>query len=409
MNGLVLSAVLKLALLTVFLACGGSRPDTGRRTILHVALYPYIPDAGSDGYRGLLTRIEAEFEAQRPDVDLRLASLNPNSGAFYDFDSLRTMLTAEPGAGGFHLVEVDAALLGELVDSQLVRPWSMRPAGLDWHPAATRAVSMHGRTYGIPHWLCSYFVFSREPAIVEAPTAERLVAALHKATPTTPGLAAKFAGDWDLTALYLDAWVDTYGAGSMDAALPPADPSVIQSLRAVARECRAAGSNPCLQGGLYGGSAEAAARVFADGRVDAFLGFSEHLHGMLRHAGRDRTIKLSLAPLGTGKRPLVFVDALVMRRGCDARCETAATAFAAYLNRPETQEWIVMAEDAGADAVPRYLMPATLSAYERPLLKKDPYYPEIFLASRDAVPYPNRGMVWQWDAARRLLDSALAH
>ena len=53
-------------------------------------------------------------------------------------------------------------------------------------------------------------------------------------------------------------------------------------------------------------------------------------------------------------------------------------------------------------------MPATLSAYERPLLKADPYYPEIFLASRDAVPYPNRGMVWQWEAARRLLDSLLA-
>lgn len=408
MNVLVHSAVLKLALLTLFLACGGSRGDAARQTILHVALYPYIPDAASDGYHGLLGRIESEFETQRPDVDLRLAPLNSNSGAFYDFDSLRTMLTAEPGAGGFDLVEVDAALLGELVDSQLVRRWSLQRAPSDWHPAAAKAIWLDGRAYGIPHWLCSYFVFSREPAIVEAPTAERFVAALRSATPSTPGLAAKFAGDWDLTALYLDAWVDTYGADSLNDALPPADPSVIESLCAVARGCRAGNGNPCLQGGRYGNSAEDGARAFADRRVDAFVGFSEHLHGMLRHAGRDRTIKLSLAPLGTGKRPLVFVDALVIRRGCNARCEAAAGAFAAYLNRPETQEWMVMAEDAGAGAVPRYLMPATLSAYDRPLLKTDPYYPEIFLASRDAVPYPNRGMVWQWEAARRLLDSALA-
>jgi thiamine pyridinylase len=392
-----------LALLTLVLGC-----DRGR-TILHVALYPYIPDAASDGYRGLLARIESEFETQHPDVDVRLASLDPNSGAFYAFDSLRTMLTAAPGAGGFHLVEVDAALLGELVDSQLVRPWGAAPASADWHPAATKAVSMHGRVYGIPHWLCSYFVFARDAAIVEAPTAERLVVALRNATPGTPGLAARFAGDWDLTALYLDAWVDTYGARSMDAALPPADPTVIRSLRAVARECRAGGSNPCLQGGLYGGSAETAALAFADAQVDAFLGFSEHLHVVLRHTGPDRAIRLSLAPLGKGKRPIVFVDALVMRRECDPGCEAAAGAFAAYLNRPETQEWIVMAQDAGAGTVPRYLMPATLSAYERPLLRADPYYPEIYSATREAIPYPNRGMVWRWEAARRLLDSALAH
>lgn len=391
-----------LALLAAVLGCGGDP------TTLHVALYPYIPDAASDGYRGLLARIEAEFEATRPNVDVRLAPLNPNSGAFYDFDSLRTMLTTEPGAGGFDLVEVDVALLGELVDSQLVRPWGAPPASSDWHPAATQAVSLHDQTYGIPHWLCGHFVFSREAAIVEAPTAERLVAALRNATPGTPGLAAKFAGSWDLTALYLDAWVDTHGTGSLETALPPADPSVIQSLRAVALECRAGGTNPCLQGGLYGGSAEAAARTFADRTVDAFLGFSEHLHAMLRHGGRDPTIKLALAPLGQGNRPIVFVDALVMRRGCDARCEAAAGAFAAYLNRPETQEWMVMAQDAGVDAVPRYLMPATRSAYAQPLLREDPYFPVIAEATREAIPYPNRGMVWRWDAARRLLDSLLA-
>ena len=408
MHGLMLISALRrarlsagLVLLTVLSGCRDS-------TVLHVALYPYIPDAASDGYRGLLARIESEFETQHPEVDVRLAPPDPTSGAFYDFDSLRMMLTAEPGAGGFDLVEVDAALLGELIDSQLVRAWTTPPGRSDWHPAALQAVTIQGQSYGVPHWLCSHFMFSRERAMVEAVSAEQLATALRNATPSTPGMAGKFAGNWDLTALYLDAWVDTYGGGSLDSVLPPADSSVIRSLRAVVRECRTGTSNPCLAGGRFGASAEAAAEAFADGHVDAFIGFSEHLHAMLRRAGRDSSIKLSLAPLGAGKRPIVFVDALVLRRGCDAVCEAAAGAFAAYLNQPETQEWITMAQDGGPRAIPRYLMPATLSAYQQPSLKADRYYPEIFSASRKAIPYPIRGLVWNWTEARLRLDSLLA-
>lgn len=391
-----------LVLATLLVGCRES-------TVLHVALYPYLPDAASDDFRGLLARIESEFEGQHPEVDVRLAPLDPNSGAFYDFDSLRMMLSAKPGAGGFDLVEVDAALLGELIDSQLVRAWPVGPPGRsDWHPAALQAVTVGDSSYGIPHWLCGHFVFSRERAIVEASSAQELAAALSKATPGTPGVAAKFAGNWDLTALYLDAWVDTYGGVASEAMLPPRDSVVIESLLAVARECRVGGSNPCLEGGSLGGSAEAAAEAFAGGQVDAFIGFSEHLHPMLRRAGRDPTIKLALAPLGTGNRPIVFVDALVLRRNCHRACAAAARAFATHLNQPETHAWITMAQDAGPRAIPRYLMPATLSAYRQPALAADPYYPRILSAVEGAIPFPIRGIVSNWEAARLRLDSLLA-
>jgi thiamine pyridinylase len=380
----------------------------GEPTVLRVALYPYIPDAAADGYRGLLQRIEAEFEGRHPSVDLRLASLDPTSGASYDLDSLRSMLTLPISAGGFHLVEVDAALLGDLADGGLVRPWSDPPGRADWHPAAVAAVTLDGGTFGVPHWLCSHFLFSREPSITAAASAEQLAAALRRTTPGTPGLAAKFAGDWDLTALYLDAWVDTYGEVSADAALPPADSVVLQGLRAVVGACRAGEGNPCLAGGPYGASAETAARAFAERRVDAFIGFSEHLHPMLQRARGDRGISLAAAPLGRGRRPVVFVDALVLRRGCDRRCEAAARTFAAYLNQPETHEWIAMAGDAGPAAIPRYLMPAPLSAYRQPSLAADPYYPAILAATTGAIPFPNRGMAARWGEARRRLDSLLS-
>jgi thiamine pyridinylase len=381
----------------------------GKPAALHVALYPYIPDAASDSYRGLLERIETEFEARHPSVDLRLAPMDPKSASFYDLDSLRTMLTARPEEGGFDVVEVDAALLGDLVDHGLVGPWSDPPQRTDWHPAALEAVTLDGRTYGVPHWLCGHFVFARDTAITRAATAAQLAAALRGATPDTPGLAAKFSGDWDLTALYLDAWVDTYGGASLSAALPPTDSVVLGSLRAIVRECRAGNDNPCLADGPYGASAEAAARAFGRRQVDAFIGFSEHLHPMLQLASNDPGISLSAAPLGRSQRPVVFVDALVMRAGCQGPCERAARAFAAYLNLPETQEWIVMAGDAGAAAIPRYLMPATLSAYRQPALAADPYYPAIFQAAEAAIPFPNRGMAAQWREARRRLDSLLSN
>lgn len=97
--------------------------------------------------------------------------------------------------------------------------------------------------------------------------------------------------------------------------------------------------------------------------------------------------------------PHVSVDAFVLRRDCSVEHERAAQSFARFMLHPETMALIMMSEDAGADAVPRYLMPATASAYLNLAVSKDPYYTQLERIFRGAVAYPVRGF---YEFARRV-------
>jgi len=269
----------------------------------------------------------------------------------------------------------------------LIRPWEPTPNPDDWHQAARQAVSLDGTTYGIPHWLCGDFVFTRRQEVARARNAAELRAALDRAT-TLFHLAGRISGSWNLPSLYLDAYADTYGADHVtDALRPELDDRALAGLRTVTQACTINGSNPCLTADYS--NTTAAPYLFADRQADTVLGYSERLHYILRRTGRQQGIYLASAPLGDGNHPLLFVDAFVLRKDCSGDCEKAARAFTDYMNRPETMSWILMSEDAGATGVPRYLLPATNSAYAAPAVRKDPYYRQMQRITQDARPYPN--------------------
>jgi thiamine pyridinylase len=53
-----------------------------------------------------------------------------------------------------------------------------------------------------------------------------------------------------------------------------------------------------------------------------------------------------------------------------------------------------MSEDApAAGRVPRYLLPATLDAYEAPKVSADPFYPVLATETLNGVPFPNGGLL----------------
>jgi thiamine pyridinylase len=103
-------------------------------------------------------------------------------------------------------------------------------------------------------------------------------------------------------------------------------------------------------------------------------------------------VYIASAPIGKGKNPVLFVDTLVKRKDCNAQCEDAATKFALYLNLPTTQEWILMSRDSNKQATPRYLIPATKSAFKQNLVSKDKYYKKIESEIKNGVAYPNTGL-----------------
>jgi thiamine pyridinylase len=63
-------------------------------------------------------------------------------------------------------------VLGELVKQGLVKPWDNTPQSGDWHPAAKAAVTLDGKIYGVPHWLCGDVIFSHNEDIVKAHNAK---------------------------------------------------------------------------------------------------------------------------------------------------------------------------------------------------------------------------------------------
>ncbi|QSJ18996.1 hypothetical protein JYQ62_09780 [Nostoc sp. UHCC 0702] len=133
------------------------------------------------------------------------------------------------------------------------------------------------------------------------------------------------------------------------------------------------------------------AKNFADGKVDAFFGYSERLNFILKQGTSTRDVKIASAPIGEGKHPILFVDAFVLRQDCEKACQKAAAQFVKYINAPQTHEWILMSQDAGKKAIPRYLLPATLSAFETPKVKLDPYYKILKSETKNGLSYPSSG------------------
>ncbi|KFE69154.1 hypothetical protein [Hyalangium minutum] len=382
-------------------ACGGEEPPAQKVT-LRVPMYPYIPDSAGDGFKALTARIKKDFEASHPNVDLVLNPACDQEIDFYDPDGIARSLKGESPCA-YDVIETDTALLGELVATGALRPWPRVPAEwVQYHPSGIQAStpSSPAALYGVPHWLCNHFIMSRSESVRQAQTATQLVQALEGLGTPEAGTAVDMLGSWNLPSLYLDGWSDKYGGESLRAAVTTSsyDQGVLDSMHAFVRTCASAdGTNPCIDG-TYGLSEnfDLPAQLFAQGKVDSTLGYSERLHTIIKSlpAGSSASaIKISSAPLGSGNTPILFTDSYLLGVNCTGDCEKAALAFADYMSQPGTYEWILMSEDAPeASRVPRYLLPAVLDAYDMPKLRADPFYPVLGTLTRNGVPFPNSGL-----------------
>ncbi|MET0404411.1 MAG: hypothetical protein ABW123_18510 [Cystobacter sp.] len=398
------------AVASPLLGCGGEPPVTpppAERVVLRVPLYSYIPDAAGDGFQALSARIESEFEAEHPEVDL---VVNPPcfKDDLYEPSELARSLRGE-GECPYELVEVDSSLLGELVDTGAVKPWPALPAGPRWHPAGISAATVRGQFYGVPHWQCAHYIVSRDEAVSRARTVDELVQALAARNTPAQDLAANLLGSWNLPSLYLDAWTDSHGPENLRSALTTEayDTDVLAGMKRLAGACATAGVNPCIDG-TYDENLDLPEVLFAQGRADATLGFSERLHTLLKNLPPDANrseLRISPAPLGQGNHPLLFTDVFVLASRCTGACEQAARDFTAYISRASTYGWIVLGEDAPAEGrIPRYLMPSNLEVYELPGVKADSFYPGIGAATATGAPFPNSGLL---DIRKTMRDAIL--
>jgi thiamine pyridinylase len=370
------------------------------RTQLRVVLYGYIPDAAGDSFAELQARIKREFQTAHPEIELLIRPMVSNPD-LYQLAALDTLLNSPVDSLQADLVEVDAELLGDLADSGWVSPW-LNPDKRDWYPAARLAVTRHGTVFGVPHWLCAHFVISRDSVLSSAPTVTDLVAQLRTSAAPGSRLVGDFDGSWNLPSLYLDAWADTHGSSRIASAVSPTlDSAVAVPFATLASLCRTGASNPCLD--AYHKSETLAADTFARGAAAAFIGYSEMLYTILKVSPTARdSLHISSASLGNGNHPVYFADAFARRRRCQGGCARAAVAFTTYMLAKPTYEWILLSRDAPVATVPRYLLPATRSAFGS--MGGDRFYNEMRPQLENAGAFPNSGLA---ERLRKAMRAAL--
>ncbi|MBI3089465.1 MAG: hypothetical protein HYY96_02270 [Candidatus Tectomicrobia bacterium] len=374
-----------------------------QKVVLRVALYPYIPDSDSDNYEKLRSTIIDEFNSTHPSIRLDLRPIKPNEDYHYDLNKLAQWLTTRPENGGYDVVEVDTMLLGELYKRNIIAPWEA--PGLDqtdWYQAGRSASIINGRLYGVPHWLCGYFILARDEKVAKAQSLDILIDTLQLNTKDIPNLAGNMVGQWRLPTLYVKAWsdADESRTENIDSAIrailrrrsAPYVRNVLLSLRKFASQCRKHPEEPsqCLDGSFEEEPYKAESK-FADHKVKAIFGYFESLHNVKKHNNvkKDTAEPIYIAPLPLGERNshVFMVDAFVLNRKCGDKCQKAAVAFVKYIHAEETYEWIVMGKK-GTSTVPRYLIPATKSAFTVDRIIEDKHYEAIKSIVKGAREYP---------------------
>jgi thiamine pyridinylase len=365
---------------------------------LRVALFPSIPDPIDTRNETLRHFLEQQFENTYPEVDVQIRPLNP-ADDYHDSGLLRRWLSRTGPGPHYDLIEIDAVLLGEITDA--IVPWfDMRRD--DWLPVAEAAVTFNGRVLGFPHWLCGHYVITRLSDAANANSLAELEKVLRRAQGTERDMAGDILGSWNMPALFIDAFRDTYPRRDpREAIAEQLDATVLDSFKSLVQLCQADSSNPCLDG-TYDDN-DAAVTAFAVGKADALLGYSERLHHVFRAVtarAEQAKIHIGPAPLGRGNHPILFVDAFVRPARLPPGVDLAARRFAEFMNRPDIHEAIVMSLDAAGGAVPRYLLPAMRSAYDAPSVAADPHYKQLRSTVTSGVPFPREGLERQRRAMR---------
>jgi thiamine pyridinylase len=361
-----------------------------QKRTLNVILYSVIPTDPTVGYEPLVRGVTLRYQAQHPEVLLNLV-LDPAID-IYDFDSLKDSVL---GKDGFDVAELDTVFLRFLVSNDLITPAKIE--GDEPWPIAKESVVIDGKTYAVPSWLCSDFLFSADPGLDSFDTFPKLKEFFSKvAADNRPALVGDLDGSWTIPALYIHAYIQMHtGSDMRDALKMPPDQNVIARMAELGSACDFAKSDPCVDATYHNARDGSVELAFDSEHAGADLGFSErsfYLQLFQHHPQR-----LALIPLPWGNtshsRRVVYSDAFVTSKATcgNSPCQADSTGFETFMTKADTKKFIAFAEDLPAGSPPRHLLVATQPFYALKAVKADPIYTQVLSAlfARDIVAYPN--------------------
>ncbi|HWJ36760.1 MAG TPA: extracellular solute-binding protein [Steroidobacteraceae bacterium] len=373
LTGLLLLAVAPLAI------CG---PNTLPPRTLRVALFPYVPDKV-----GFFAQVKNSFEHNHPDILLDIVDLSAN---YYDESSPGAITNTDAD-----ILEVDSVFLEDLVAAGRIQALasSVVPSAALFAPVARGAMNVDGRTYSIPHWLCTNYLFiARQDTLAKARSFDEIVNAIPESHADDHGLLIDLEGKGTLGELYLDALLDrdrTLEKASAHLTLSTYDNEVGRVLTDVRKMC----DKTYCRSTQLSNDEDSYPRLFAHRHGRALIGYSERLYYIEREnrtaCKKDEclagnTITAIAPPLArSGARSFAWVDGFTVANSCTGQCLADAEVFIREVASADAVKSTLLPADG---QVPRYLMPAMASLYTDPaLLRAAPLYKDLYPVVKEAL------------------------
>lgn len=353
---------------------------------LNVLLYPYIPTLNGD-FSTLVKYIVYTYQAQNPQVMLN-AVMNPSIN-IYDFTTLQQLV----GPNGYDVLELDMTFLGFLVTNKLIAPVSIQ-GDHPW-PVAQTTATWDGTLYAVPSWLCTNFLYYLNDNPRKRPRQEQLRGQLLEDIRL---LVSDFDGSWQLPAMYLNTYVQTYGYGSINNAFTsPIDPTVIQNLVAIAMTCNGDDGNPCIDGRYHNAADGTVEKVFATGNAYLDIGFSERSFfiNLYQTAPGYLTAEPVQWNAPYSSTLLLYTDAFVTNASTcgSGTCFSDGQLFTSLMTSSAMKSYVAFSLDLPAGTPARRLLVATQPFWGTTKVQQDPLYQQfgvIFNSQSYAVqPFPN--------------------
>ncbi|HEY9675771.1 MAG TPA: hypothetical protein V6D11_30285 [Waterburya sp.] len=344
---------------------------------LSVLLYPYLPTTPDGNFQPMVERIVNEFQAKNPDILLNAVLTLNGDYDTYTYENLPILL----GKDGFDVVELDTFMFNYLVEHHLIVPTPKGISTSEFWPVGLSASTYNGTLYGIPSWLCSYFLFARDQKIWTIDSVEKLIDYFVVPPSRWPNLIADFNSFWNLISFYLDGYADLYGLDQVpNALIKPIDSAVINNLVKMTGECRVGPNNNCINK-YYNTNPSMSVQDFAQGTGDSLIGFSEQSFSILTSNPKSSLFFATAAPYGSQLFPLLFTDSFVFNsstcRDTNSKCQVASVQFMKYMNSLETKLWITFSKDLPNGTPPRRSLPAIQAFYQHPDVRNDELYPQF--------------------------------
>lgn len=378
-------------------------PDQPVRRTLRVVLYPFVPDQSA-----LFYDIEQQFEKAHPDIDLQIVDLSPN---YYNPEK-ELAVTNTPA----DVYELDSVFLLDFIQGEKIQrlPRDLVPQAGQFLTVGEQASQVEGTWYGVPHWVCTNFLFFKTgDSLANTKTLKELEADIGRAHPHREGLLLDAKGKTTLGELYLDALIDEYGT------IQQAEPFLLPekfdkaSSPAVALQRAVALCDPGFcRDEEYHASDGFYARQFVRKNGRALTGYSERLYYVIsefHHSCRKgeclnpQDIDLTELPLADGgSHPFAWVDLFTISRSCLDQCRNDAVAFIRFATGEDQVKRSLIPVGQRA---PRYLLPALSSLYiDKTLLGKAPLYSKMYPILFKAVPVTGLSLNTRLRAIGKKLD-----